>query len=97
MEHVAPTPLLDASDAAARIVRHFETGAICPAEMWAQLSDVLARGDVDAILNALPPETQAVLRESYRQRPLSFTALRGNPLRRRIRTWCRGPAARRQE
>jgi hypothetical protein len=71
-------------------------GALCPAEMWATLADVLSRGDVNEILNALPTEIQAELRESYRERPVSFWVLRRNPLRRQIKRWCRSPAVRRQ-
>lgn len=79
-----------------QIVLHFKMGVICPAEMWAQLADALSRGDVNAILDALPPRLQAELRESYRERPLSFWVLRGNPLRRQIKRWCLAPATRRQ-
>ena len=93
VEHSPSTPPFDAPKAATHVVRIFKMGAICPAEMWAQLADVLSRGDVDQILNALPPEFQAELRESYRERPLSFWVLRGNPLRRQIKSWCRSPAA----
>ena len=71
-------------------------GAICPAEMWAQLADVLSRGAVNEILNTLPPELQAELRESYRERPLSFSTLDDNSVQRQIENWCLAPAARRQ-
>ncbi len=91
MTHGPPSSTFDAPRAAERVVRHFTAGAICPAEMWAQLADVLSRGEVDAILNSLPPESRAALRESYRGRPNSFRVLRGSPLRRRIRRWCRAP------
>lgn len=96
MEQASPSPQFDAPEAATRVVRHFRIGAICPAEMWAQLADVLSRGDAHQILDALPPDLQAALREAYHERPLSFHNLRGNPLRRRIKRWCRAPAARRE-
>ena len=92
MEHTASTPPFDARKAARRVVGHFKNGVICPAEMWAQLADVLSRGDANEVLDALPPALQASLRESYRERPLSFWVLRGNPLRRQIKSWCRGAA-----
>jgi hypothetical protein len=86
---------LDAPKAVSQVVRHLTTGAICPAEMWAQLADVLSRGEVNEILNTLPPELQAELRESHRKRPLSFSTLDDDPLRRQIGKWCLAPAARR--
>jgi len=71
-------------------------GVICPAEMWAQLADVLSRGDVNEILDTLPPDLQAELRESYRERPLSFSTLCENPLQRQIENWCLASATRLQ-
>ena len=96
VEPTPSTPPFDAPKAATQVLRHFKMGAICPTEMWAQLADVLSRGDVNDILNALPREFQAELRESYRERPLSSWVLRGNPLRRQIKRWCRDPAVPRQ-
>jgi hypothetical protein len=71
------------------VVGHFKNGVICPAEMWCQLADVLSKGDAHATLNTLPPALKAALRASYRERPLSFWSLRGHPLRRQIKSWCR--------
>ena len=96
VEHTPSTSPFDAPKAALQVARHFKMGAICPAEMWAQLADVLSRGDVNEILNTLPPELQAELRESYKERPLSFSTLDGNPLQRQIENWCLAPATRRQ-
>lgn len=80
--------------AASQVLRNFQMGAICPADMWLQMADVLGRGDVEQILNALPPDSQAALRESYQERPISFRVLRGNPLRRQIKLWLRTPRSR---
>lgn len=77
-----------------QVMRHFKMGAICPAEMWAQLAEVLLRGNVNEILNTLSPELQAELRETYRERPLSFSILGDSPVQRRIEQWCLAPAAR---
>ena len=89
MADATPHQSFDPRHAAVRVVSHFEMGAICPAEMWAQLAEVLSMGDAEAILEALPQKLKAELRQSYRERPLSFLVLRGNPLRRRLRRWCR--------
>ena len=97
MDHAPSTPPFDAARAARRVVGNFTMGAICPAEMWSTLADVLSKGDVRQILDTLPPKLQAELRESYRERPLSFWVLRGNPLRRQIKRWCRMPAAGREK
>ena len=94
MEHTPSTSPFDAPKAAAQVVRNFKMGAICPAEMWAQLADVLSRGDVNHVLDTLSPELQAELRESYRERPLSFLTLRDSPLLRQIENWCLAPDAR---
>jgi hypothetical protein len=96
LETAPSTPPFDAPKAALRVLRNFKMGALCPAEMWAQLADVLSRGDVRQILDTLPPELQTELRDSYRERPLSFWVLRGSPLRRQIKRWCRGSPVRRQ-
>jgi hypothetical protein len=88
MEHPRPTSPFDAPKAALQVAWQFRMGAICPAEMWAQLSDVLSTGDVNEILNTLPPEFQEELRQSYRERPLSFSTLDDNPLQRQIENWC---------
>lgn len=90
MERFPRTAAFEPLRAATEVVRHFKMGAICPAEMWVQLADVLSQSNVNQILDALAPECQATLRESYRERPRSLWALRGNPLRRGLKHWCRG-------
>jgi len=94
VQHAPSTPAFDAPKAALRVVRNFKMGAICPSEMWAQLADVLSRGDVHQVLDTLPPELQVELRDTYRDRPLPLLVLRGNPLRRQIESWCLGRAVR---
>jgi hypothetical protein len=86
-------PPFDAPRAARRVVGHFMSGVICPAEMWCQLADVLSKGDAHEILSTLPAALKAALRKSYQERPLSFWVLRGNPLRRQIKSWCRAPSS----
>ena len=86
-----PPPTFDAANAVLRIATIFKTGAICPAMLWEQLAEAITNGDGDvhAILNTLPPELQNELRDAYRDRPISFWVLRGNPLRRQFKNWCR--------
>lgn len=93
VDRTPPIRPFDAPQAAKQVVRNFKTGAICPAEMWKQLADVMSPDDAGEILDALPLELQSELRASYRERPLSFWALRGNPLRRHIKSWCQRSAA----
>jgi hypothetical protein len=78
---------------AVRVLRNFQAGAFCPAEMWSQLSEVLSFGDAREILDALPADQQSALRETYRERPLSLRVLRGTPARRQIKRWMRDSAA----
>jgi hypothetical protein len=80
----------DVTAAVKKIVHHFRIGALCPAEMWRPLADALAlSADVDAALDALPADVRAELRQSYRERPLSFAVLRGHRVRRELKRWCR--------
>src|SRR5262249_8096472 len=93
VKHTPSTSLYDAAKAVAQIVWHFKMGAICPAEVWTQLAEVLSRGEVNQILNTLPPELQAELRELHRERRLSFSTICNNQLQQQIENWCLAPPA----
>ena len=84
-----PISSFDPTVAATRVLRQFQMGAICPAEMWAQLADVLTQGDVGQVLDSLPVELQNEVRQSLDERPISFEVLKGHPLYSQIESWCR--------
>ena len=85
-----PAQSFDPIVAATRVLRNFTKGAIGPAEMWAQLAEVLAlsNSDVRSILNALPIDLRIALRHSFEERPLSFEVLDDHPLQPQIARWC---------
>jgi hypothetical protein len=75
----------------ARSAANYRSGLFCPAELWSQVTGLLAGHDADRLLAELPPELQEVLRGAYRDRPAS---LRSGPAEvetcRRVERWCRG-------
>jgi hypothetical protein len=91
MASTPPFREFDSAGAASQVLRNFRMGAICPADLWRQLEELLAGREVEQILEALPPESQAALREVYRERPISFRVFGRGSLRRRIRRWVRAP------
>ena len=56
----------------ARSAANYRGGLFCPAELWTQVTDLLAGHDAVRLLGELPPELQDVLRQAYRDRPLSL-------------------------
>ncbi len=74
-----------------RSAMNYRSGLFCPAELWSQITGLLAGHDAGRLLAELPPELQEVLRGAYRDRPAS---LRSGPAEvetcRHVECWCRG-------
>jgi hypothetical protein len=56
----------------ARSVANYRRGLFCPAELWAEVTALLAGYDATRLLGELPLELQDELRHAYRDRPLSL-------------------------
>jgi hypothetical protein len=79
----------DIVDRVAHIATLYRRGVICPAEHWRMLADRIAGRDAKALLSALPPDLQGMLRDCYRERALSLQSLAsGDALFQEIETWC---------
>ncbi len=78
----------------ARSARNYRHGLFCPAELWNQLALRLAGLDTAQSLAALPTDLQEVLRNCYRERPLSLQIRAiDDELYRSIERWCQQAAA----
>jgi hypothetical protein len=84
----------DVINGLARIAANYRGGLFCPAELWSQVTVLLAGHDAERLLAELPPELQEVLRGAYRDRPAS---LRSGPDEdetcRSVERWSRGADA----
>ena len=80
-------------DTIRRITRsavNYRRGIFCPAELWGQVLGVLTVADAEALLDKLPSEAQDVLRDAYRERPLSLRSGSGYAeVRPVVEDWCR--------
>jgi hypothetical protein len=69
---------------------NYTRGLFCPAELWEQVLEHLAVVEAETLLDNLPPEAQIVLRDAYRERPLSLQSGSGyGEIRRVVEEWCR--------
>jgi hypothetical protein len=73
----------------ARSAANYRRGLFCPAELWAQVADLLAGHVAARLLGELPPELQDVLRGAYRDRPWSLRSGAGeDEVARDVERWC---------
>jgi hypothetical protein len=73
----------------ARSVANYRRGLFCPAELWAQVTGLLAGHDATRLLGELPLGLQAELRHAYRDRPRSLqTGPSEDEVYRRVEHWC---------
>jgi hypothetical protein len=73
----------------ARSVANYRRGLFCPAELWAQVTGVLAGHDATRLLGELPLGLQAELRHAYRDRPRSLQAGPSqDEVYRSVERWC---------
>jgi hypothetical protein len=78
----------------ARSAANYQRGLFCPAELWAQVTWLLAGHDAARLLAELPTRLQDVLRGAYRDRPLSLQpGPAEDEIAHRVERWCRGADA----
>jgi hypothetical protein len=72
-----------------RIATNYRRGLFCPAELWAQVTRLLAGHDATRLLGELPVELQDELRQTYRDRPWSLqTEPSEDEIKCRVERWC---------
>lgn len=63
-----------------RSAKQYNLSLCCPAEMWANIADVLINRDVDMHLAQIPADIRTIMRSAYHERPGSLQSAQSDRL-----------------